>query len=151
MVLLNSKKCCLCSLDMPQMLLSAHSAQDHITHPVTQGTQIRRGCTSLRNLMAHSTKASIPVLFNFHQKRHNTRWARGSSYLPLHRLEVRRVQHYEEGGWGLRFTRNERSTDWDKLLRKTKLTPVLPPDYSTILRSLSHLSSYPGPHLQGTE
>jgi hypothetical protein len=36
MVLLNSKKCSLCSLDVPQMLLSAHLTQDHITHPMTE-------------------------------------------------------------------------------------------------------------------
>lgn len=51
MVLLNSKKCCLCSLDVPQMLLSAHLAQDHITHPMTQGTQIRRGSAGLDNML----------------------------------------------------------------------------------------------------
>lgn len=52
MVLLNSEKRCLCSLDGPQMLLSAHSAQDHITHPMKQGTQIRRGSTGLNNTLS---------------------------------------------------------------------------------------------------
>ena len=36
MVLLNSEKRCLYALDGPQMLQSAHSARDHITHPMTQ-------------------------------------------------------------------------------------------------------------------
>lgn len=36
MVLVNSKKYCLCSLDAPQMLLSAHSAQDHITRAMAR-------------------------------------------------------------------------------------------------------------------
>lgn len=39
MVLENSKKCCLCSLDKPQMLLSAQSAEDHTTQAVAQSAQ----------------------------------------------------------------------------------------------------------------
>ena len=51
MVPLNSEKRCLRALDGPQMLLSAHSARDHITHPMTQGTQIRRGSTGLNTTL----------------------------------------------------------------------------------------------------
>lgn len=40
MVLVNSKKCCLCSLlDKPQMLLSAHSAEDHTIQAVAHSAQ----------------------------------------------------------------------------------------------------------------
>lgn len=38
-------------LDGPQMLLSAHSARDHITHSVTQGTQVRRGGAGLNTTL----------------------------------------------------------------------------------------------------
>lgn len=127
MVLLNSKKCCLCSLDVPQMLLSAHLAPDHITHPVTQGTQIRRGSPRLDNLIGHTSRASLLARFfwsfNF-QKKRQYQVTTGTQYLLLHRLEVQR--DHEEGGLrNQRLTRKGRSTDGEKTLEREP-TPVLP-------------------------
>ena len=48
---LSSEERCLRSPDGPQTLLSARSPRDHVTHPMTQGTQIRRGSTGLNTTL----------------------------------------------------------------------------------------------------
>lgn len=95
MVLLNSEKRCLCSLDGPQMLLSAHSAQDHITHPMKQGTQIRRGSTGLNN-----TLSVTPVEpFDEHASDSTGRLQAPSICLCLHGWRYKRLSAMEKRVW----------------------------------------------------
>lgn len=123
MVLLNSKKCCLCSLDVPQMLLSAHLAQDHITHPMTQGTQIRRGSSGRDNMLQVtpvepfyelSARPSISTSMDTSPQ------ASRLQQLPLHELRAGTVLCVEEGVWEVGGSQGKGGVHTGKNLQKRK-------------------------------
>lgn len=135
MVLLNSEKCCLCALDGPQMLQSAHSARDHITRPMTQGTQIRRGSTGL-----HNTPCVTPVEpFDEHAS-DSTGWLQGSL--------VSASVCVAGGRKGSALWRKGSGKSKGRKERKRNPAPVPLSVHSSLLLSLPRPDSAQGPHLQ---
>lgn len=123
MVLLNSEKCCLCALDGPQMLQSAHSARDHITRPMTQGTQIRRGSTGL-----HNTLCVTPVEpFNEHAS-DSTGWLQVPSIcLCLRGWWQKRLSAMEKRVWEVKGPQGEEEKSCPSSTVGPQQPPPLPP------------------------
>lgn len=143
MVPLNSEKRCLRTLDGPQMLLSAHSARDHITHSVTQGTQVRRGGAGLNTTLYVTPGA--PLGEHASTPRDDYRFL----YLPLSARAGGRkgTALWREGSGTQRATGKGSSAAREELVTRNP-APVPLSVHSSLLPSLPQPDSAQGPHLQ---
>ena len=134
MVLLNSEKRCLYALDGPQMLQSAHSARDHITHPMTQELRLEEAA------LDSATHCVSP------------QWSHSTSTPQTPRDDYRSLVSASVcvagGRKGSALWRKGSGKSKGHKERKRNPAPVPLSVHSSLLLSLPRPDSAQGPHLQ---